>query len=202
MINALIALIGVAVPMIGIYNLQKRFPVQNFVDLPDSAKSALFHPTWDIMLLFFIVAAVFVYTIATGKGRVTLIILGTYIAYGISSFIFYHKAILKVLIPTASIPRLTIFGIILLFSIYFLFKSQMGALIRSGMRDIAWWSALIQSIMVAGLLSSLLYTFLSPEETKLLSPLTNILIGNPEVQLIWIFAPFAWYAVLNAFKRE
>lgn len=202
MFHLLAGLIGVAIPMWGFYNMQKKFPIQNFIDLSTTTQSILFHPTWDVMLMFFICAAVFIYAVSTGRGRVVLILISAYIAYGIASFLFLHRVIFNVGIPQGSIPRLVLFGAVFLITLYFMFRIQIGSLIRSGMRDIAWWNLVLQSVMVSGLLSSFLYTFLSPAETKLLAPITRKLIGTPEVELLWIFVPFVWFSILNFLKRE
>ena len=202
MIGFIIGLISITIQIFGLYSLQKRFPIQNFIDFSETTREILFHPTWDIMLMFFIVAVLFFYAISTGRGRITIIIISTYVAYAISSFLFLQKSFWGFTIPDGSIPKLVVFGSVFVLTLYFMFRTQIGSLIRSGMRDIAWWNALLQSIMEAGLLCSFLYTFLSPAEIRLLAPLTNFLVGTAGVQLGWIIAPFIWFAILNLIKRE
>lgn len=202
MIRFFIALISVGVPMYGVYNFTQKLPAQNFVDLSAVTKSVLFHPTWDVMLMFFIVAALFLYAASTGRGRVTLIILNTYIAYGVISFLLIQQKLFDINVPHDSIPKLIIFGVLFFVILFFLFKSQIGQAIRSNMRDMAWWNMIVQSVMGAGLICSSIYTFLSPAEIDLLAPITKKLIGTPEAQLLWIFAPFLWLWVLNVLKRE
>ena len=202
MFGFLVGLVSIIIPLIGIYNFHKNFPIQEFVQLSDSTQNLLFHPTWDVMFIFFIVAALFLYTIATGRGRITLIIIGTYVAYAVSNFLFLQNSFFGYEIPPGSIPKLVVFASVFLFILYFLFRSQIGSLIRSGLRDVSWWNALLQSVMEAGLLSTLLYTFLSPAETELLSPLTMLVIANPSIQLGWVVAPFLWFVILDLVKRE
>ncbi len=202
MFGLIVGLLGIVIPILSLYNLQKKFPIQSFIQLSEATRDILFHPTWDVMLMFFIVAAIFLYAISTGRGRIALILLSTYIAYGIASFFFIYPSIFGIIIPKGSIPHLIIFGGALFVSLGLVFKSPFGSFIRSGMRDIAWWNALLQSILGAGLLCSLMYTLLSPAETALLAPLTKTLVGSPEVQLGWIFAPFIWFTFLHLIKRE
>lgn len=198
----LIGLISIAIPVYSLYSIQNRFPVQDFLELSPETRDILFHPTWDVMLMFFIVAAVFLYAISTGRGRVALILMGTYVAYGIASFIFLQTSVFGVLVPQGSIPKIVIFAVLLGIVLFFLFRSQVGGAIRGSMGGISWWNALLQSILEAGLLSSFLYTFLSSAEIALLAPITKLLIGSPEVQFAWIFAPFLWFFILTIFKRE
>ena len=176
--------------------------VPSFLQLATSTKAALFHPTWDVMLMFFIVAAVFLYAVSTGRGRIILILFATYISYGIASFLFSHKQIYGFPVPEGSIPHIIIFGSLFVMALLFLFKAQVGSLIRSGMRDLSWLSSILLSIMESGLITSFMYTLLSPAETKLLSPTTLHLVGSPEAQFLWVIAPFVWLIFINYMTME
>lgn len=202
MIRFLIALVSVGVPMYGVYAFAQKLPVQNFLDLSEYTRGLLFHPTWDVMLMFFIAAALFLYAVSTGRGRVTLIIFNAYIAYGVISFLLAQQKFFIINVPHDSIPKLIAFGVLFFVLLFFLFKSHIGYAIRSTMRDMAWWNMLVQSVMGAGLICSFIYTLLSPAEIDLLAPITRRLIGTPETQLLWLFAPFLWLWVLNILKRE
>ena len=159
----------------------------------------LSHPTWDIVLVFALLAAGFFYGISAGKRRIAATILYSYVALTVSLALpverwFGYSDALDIFFIRA--------GAFLAFFILlaFLLGSRRG---RGGFAPASsWWQIFLLSFLQVGLLIHLIIQFLPQEKIKFLAPLTKNIFANPSLHVWWLVVPIAILVILRRFESR
>lgn len=159
----------------------------------------LSHPTWDIVLVFALLAAGFFYGISAGKRRIAATILYTYaaltvsLAFPVERWLGYSEALDIFFIRSGAFLA---FFLVLAF----LLGSRRG---RGGFAPAsAWWQIFLLSFLQVGLLIHLIVGFLPPEKIKLLAPLTKNVFANPVLHIWWLAVPIIILMLLRRFEAR
>lgn len=161
--------------------------------LKTTAEQLWSNPTWDLILVFALLASGFFYGIMAGKRRIAATLLYTYIALALSSALPLGRWFGS---QTSFAPssEMDLFfmkagAFLMIFSLLAFF---LGSRRAKGMAPAsAWWEIFILSFLQVGLLIHLVLGFLPQDKIKLLAPLTKNVFTNPDFHIWWLAAPVA-----------
>ena len=160
----------------------------------------LSHPTWDILLIFFFIAAGFFYGISAGKRRIVSALLFTYVAIAVFPLLPVEKIAsiteIKNIFYVKSVLFTTLF-----FSLYFLLGNKK---IKFGFsKGESWWQLFLLSFFQVGLLLNTIFTLLPPEKIKILAPVTREIFAKPQTKIWWYILPLlALFIIKKIEQRE
>ena len=148
----------------------------------------LANPTWDILLILFFFAAIFIYGLVVGRNRIIVLLLSSYPAVLISEQIPYPKNFSKSFnIPQAIFFKSFSFFILVLFIFWILgkagfsrkeFTKKTGQVILLSFIGVGFWASIIFG-----------YALVLNTEVLKLAPLTRLLFGSDLAQFIWFTMP-------------
>lgn len=158
----------------------------------------LSHPTWDIVLIFALLAAGFFYGISAGKRRMAATLLYTYAAFAVASALPLEKWFGF----SSDVDRFFIkAGSFLAFFLLlaFLLGSRKG---RGFAPASSWWQIFLLSFVQVGLLIHLVLVFLPAEKSKLLAPLTKTVFANANLHHWWLLASLVLIVFLKRLESR
>ena len=145
------------------------------------------HPTWDLILIFALLAAGFFYGLMAGKRKIAATIIYTYVALIISSTLPLEHWI-------GPKPEMDLFFIkagaflVLFLILAFFLGSRRG---KGFAPASSWWQIFLLSFLQVGFLIHSVFQFLPNEKIKLLAPLTKKVFANPDFHIWWLIVPIA-----------
>ena len=156
--------------------------------LRNSINLFLSNPTWDILLLLFFFAAIFIYGLVVGRNRIIVLLLASYPSVLISERIPY----LKNFSESLNVPQ-TIFLKSFYFFFYFLFIFWILGKAGFSRKEFTkkTGQVILLSFIGVGLWASIIFGYvisLNAEIIKL-APLTQLLFGSNLAHLIWLILP-------------
>jgi hypothetical protein len=147
----------------------------------------LTHPTWDLLVIFFFVAAGFFYGITSGKKKLIAALFSIYI----SGLVFKNFSYLDAFVKNRPLIETFLFRAgafaILVILLTFLFNKILPRDYVSGTRE--WWKIILLSILEAGLLMSLIFQLLPVKEIFNLSPFVKNIFASSRAFFWWLILP-------------
>ncbi|MEK7595959.1 MAG: hypothetical protein AAB564_00165 [Patescibacteria group bacterium] len=152
-----------------------------------AAFSSIFaNPTWDILTVFFFVAAGFFYGISAGRTRMVAVLFSIYI----SQLLFEHTRFINFFLEDREILEIFLlkaaafFALIVILS-HFLIRSVFSRSEDSGV----WWQIFLLSFSEVGLLISAVFRLLPAVELFTFSPLVSYFFASPNAYFWWLILP-------------
>jgi len=159
--------------------------------------NVLSHPTWDIVVIFALIAGGFFYGISAGKSRIAATLLYTYVAFGVfsvlplSSWFKGFNEVEELWVKT---------GIFL--GLFLLLAFALGSRKNRGFAPAsAWWKIFLLSFLQMGLVIHILLSFLPPGRFEL-APITKTVFANPAYTIWWFLAPLLVLIFLRRIENE
>ena len=153
----------------------------------ETISKILTHPTWDLMVIFFFIAAGFFYGISAGKTRLIAVLFSLYV----SAIVFENFSYLDFL--TKSRPlievflvRSAIFGILVVL-LAMLFNKHLSRDYTSGTK--VWWQIFLLSFLEVGLLMSFIFQLLPAKELFTFSPIVENIFASSRAFFWWLTLP-------------
>lgn len=145
-------------------------------------------PTWDVVILLFIIISVLVYSFTLGRDRIVALLISTYLALAVVTNLPYMDRISEIINQT-SLGSLQLPAFIIVFILLFIFLSRSSLL--QGMSSLAggWWQVILFSLLQVGLLVSIILSFLPENLFNRLSPFTQIVFTGDLGRFCWIVLP-------------
>lgn len=158
------------------------------------------HPTWDMFIFIFFIAAVFVYGFSLGRDRVVVILTSAYMALAVVNAAPYLQTIQKQL-GIDKMFAIQLITFIVLFLVIFILMSRSG-LVGSGNTQGAWWQVILFSFLQVGLLISIILSFLPGGSAGNLSPFTRQMFTTDVARFVWIVAPILAMLLVKGKKKR
>lgn len=155
-------------------------------------------PTWDLFILIFFVAFVVLFGLTLGRGRILTALLSTYIGWAVISNLPYltEETSQKFNLGPVFVLKLIVFGAVLVLSFFFLARA--GLLPEEG--GVGHLSHIfLFSVFQAGLLISIILSFVPSGTSSALSGLTRTFFVSDIARFLWILAPIVGMFLI---KRE
>ncbi len=144
-------------------------------------------PSWDLLVLFVFLAAVFLCGIVLDKSRFVILLISIYIALVVMDAF----TCLRKITPGAFLEKIFNFQIIIFFFLFFVllfFLPRSGFFQGIGGRG-RWGEIILFSVLHAGLLISVTFSFLPAEFLKQSLPFTQIIFNSDLARFLWITLP-------------
>lgn len=159
-------------------------------------------PTWDLFIVLFFVVAALLYGLSLGRDRIIVILVSIYMALAIVEHAPFisdpaFQENVNNAISQVFIFRISAFVFVFVFLFFLLTRSALVKTIASSDSSGSWWQVLLFSILHVGLIVSITLSFLPPEATQSLAPLTRQLFATPNAQFVWIILPMIAMVVLK-----
>lgn len=153
----------------------------------ETISKILTHPTWDLLVVFFFIAAGFFYGITSGKTRLISVLLSLYV----SALVFENFSYLNFFVSGRPLFEVFLFRslifviLIILLSLLFnriLFRDSLGG-------TKVWWQVFLLSFLEVGLLMSLIFQLLPAKDIFDFSPLVRNLFASSRAFFWWLTLP-------------
>ena len=158
----------------------------------------LSHPTWDVVLIFAMIAIGFFYGLSRGRHKMVSSVLNTYIALAV-----FNAVPIETISRYIRVDNIFIVKTIMFFAIFlplaFLLNRGRPRFFRS---NISWWHVFLLSFIQTGLLIHIVFSFLSPEISKNLAPLTKSVFANTNLTIWWLVVPLIFMIFLRRSGRD
>lgn len=162
-----------------------------------------FAPSWDLFIVLFFAVSALGYGFSLGRDRLIVMLVSVYMALAVVSYAPFIKSLNTEINIATSLFAFKISTFLSVFLIIFFFLSR-SAILRSlgtGAPG-AWWQVLLFSVLHAGLLVSIVISFLSPEMQGALSEPTRQIFGSEFGRFLWITLPiFAMVGLESGAKK-
>jgi len=148
-------------------------------------------PTWDLFIIIFFLAAVFLYGLTLGRDRVLVILISMYMALAVINTAPYIDT-LKAEINVGQFFAMRVIIFLGLF-VFLFFLIARSALLRSFTKDSpgSWSQVFVFSVLHVGLLMSITLTFLPKDALAHLAPITQSVFISDPGRLAWLILPIA-----------
>lgn len=159
-------------------------------------------PSWDIFIIFFFIAAAFLYGLSLGLNRILIILISIYLSLAlIDYFPFTNATLPEIKIGGGISLRVTLFIGVVLVLFFFLSRSALLKAFKGG-ADGSFFQILIFSILHVGLLISVVLSYMPESFNHNLSPLTHTLFIDKTARFVWIFLPIIAMIMLGKIKKK
>ncbi len=146
----------------------------------------LSHPTWDLMAVFFFIAAGFFYGITAGKTRLIAFLFSLYVSGLFIGNSSYADAIKGRTLLETFLMRGAIFAVLIIL-LMVLFNRLLTRDGISGARS--WWQVFLLSFLEVGLLMSFIFQFLPAKELFVFSPVVENVFASSSAFFWWLILP-------------
>lgn len=165
-------------------------------NITTTAQSLWSHPSWDVVLVFALLAIGFFYGISTGKRKAVIAITYTYVAFAIFSAIPFDRLNAVIKLKDEFFLKIGLFALLFILLIFMFGRTRT----RGFARPSAWWQIFLLSFTQVGLLIHILLGFLPREQIATLAPLTKNVFANPALHVWWFLGPLALLIFLKRFS--
>lgn len=156
------------------------------------------NPTWDLILVFAMLAIGFFYGISTGKRRIAATLIYTYVTLAVFAALPLDKLNQIFGIKEEFFLKIGVFLVIFTLLAFFLKSRKSRGFAPAG----AWWQIFLLSFLQVGLLIHTILNFLPQERIKLLAPLTKKFFASPDLHIWWLVIPIAAVIILRRFESD
>jgi hypothetical protein len=153
----------------------------------ETISKILTHPTWDLLVVFFFIAAGFFYGITSGKTKLIAVLFSLYI----SGLVFENFSYLDFVTKGRTLMETFLFRslifAVLIFLLAVLFNRILSRDYVSGTR--VWWQVFLLSFLEVGLLMSFIFQLLPARELFKFSPLVENIFASSRAFFWWLTLP-------------
>ncbi len=168
----------------------------SFSNIATTAQSLWSHPSWDVVLIFALLAIGFFYGISTGKKKAVTAIIYTYVTFAIFSAIPVDRLAQLIRLQDALFLKIGVFAVLFILLIFMFGRTRT----RGFARPSAWWQIFLLSFTQVGLMIHILLGFLPKEKIITLAPLTKNIFANPDLHVWWFLGPIVLLIFLKRFS--
>ena len=153
----------------------------------ETISKILTHPTWDLMVIFFFIAAGFFYGISSGKKKLIAALFSLYVSGLVFANFSYLDFVVKgrTLLEVFLFRSLTFAVLIILLAL--LFNRILSRDDSSGTRQ--WWQVFLLSFLEVGLLMSFIFQLLPAKELFTFSPVVKNIFASSGAFFWWLTLP-------------
>ncbi len=166
--------------------------------LPATTAQILSHPTWDIVLIFTMIAIGFFYGLSRGRHKMVSSVINTYVSLAVFNAVPIIAIAHYVKIENIFIVKTAVFTAIF-FPLVFLMNRGRPRYFKS---TISWWQVFLLSFIQTGLLIHIIFSFLSPEVSQNLAPLTRSFFANTNLTIWWLSIPLLFMIFLRRSGKD
>lgn len=160
-------------------------------------------PSWDFIILLFLVVASVIFGLSLGRQRTVVTIVSVYMALAVEKYAPVAANLLGD--GVAKNPMVQTVGFLTLFVIVFFLFSHAGLmrnLVGNRGEDGAWYHSIILAFTLVGLMIAAVISYLPPSSVEQLSENTRRAFATPEAQLLWHVVPLVAMTIVGKRLRR
>jgi len=164
-----------------------------------SISSVLSHPTWDVLVIFFFIAAGFFYGFSAGIKRLIAVLFGLYTGQLIFENLHFLDFFVKGMdLTEIFLFRIVAFAIIVLILSYFFSKT----IFTGGYGETKiWWHIFLLSFLEVGLLMSVVFRLFPASDIFTFSPVVSYVFASRGAFFWWLVLPLcALFVIMRRHK--
>lgn len=147
-------------------------------------------PTWDLFIILFFLIAGFLYGLSLGRDRIIVILVSIYMALAVVNTAPYiGNVATEIGFSQLFVLRISAFLAVFITLFFLLARSALLQTIVTSDSHGSWWQVLLFSFLHVGLLIAITLSFLPPEASKNLAPLTRRMFVTDTARFVWILLP-------------
>lgn len=147
-------------------------------------------PTWDLFIILFFLIAGFLYGLSLGRDRIIVILVSIYMALAVVNTAPYiGNVATEIGFSQLFVLRISAFLAVFIILFFLLARSALLQTIVTSDSHGSWWQVLLFSFLHVGLLIAITLSFLPPEASKNLAPLTRRMFVTDTARFVWILLP-------------
>gem|GEM_PF-1110537 len=158
----------------------------------------LSHPTWDLVLIFTMIAIGFFYGLSRGRHKMVSSVINTYVSLAVFNAVPIAALAQYVKTDNLFIVKTAVFFAIFLPLVFLLNRGRP----RYFKSNISWWQVFVLSFIQTGLLIHIVFSFLSPETAKQLAPFTRSFFANTNLTIWWLSVPLIFMIFLRRSGKD
>ncbi len=161
-------------------------------------------PSWDVFIILFFILSAFIYGLSLGRDRIIVILLSVYVALVVVEAAPWLSQIdpAELGITNIFVFRIGVFLAAFVAVFFLLSRSDLLLSISRAQAAGRWWQVIVFSLLHVGLLISICLSFLPPEVSGQLAPLTRQMFIGPDIKFFWIIAPIIALALIREKNPE
>ena len=157
--------------------------------------------SWEVILILFLVGTGFLLGLLLGRDRVFLLLIGSYISYGLMCAIPFKKIFPKLFYEEENFVILIVAFLVLIGLIYFLLSRSLLkiAIRRKGRRSI--FQIFFLSLFLIGIIISVLFSFFPEDLLSQFSPIIQKIFNTSLVRTLWLIVPLIFIGFFRKKRR-
>lgn len=159
------------------------------------------NPSWDLLIFVLFIVVSLLYGLSLGRDRIIVILVSIYMALAvITNAPYLNQLQADININNTFVFKITTFlGVFLVLFFLISRSGLMGTIAKSdGLGK--WWQVIMFSFLHIGLLLSVILSYIGPEATNRLAPLTRDIFTSDPGKFFWLVAPII--AIVLARDKE
>lgn len=144
--------------------------------------------SWDLFVIIAFITGVFLYNMNLGKDRVFVILVSSYISLALVSKLSLAQDVLGIHLDNSFTVSVMIFAGGIFFLFFILLNSAFSSVFDRGLRG-SWFQTTVIGFLQIGFIISVAVSFLSPEETAVLSDFMKFFFVENHAQFVWLVSP-------------
>jgi len=158
-------------------------------------------PTWDIIILLFVVFSVLIYSFTLGRDRIVALLVSTYLSLAVATNLPYMDQVTEI-INRSIFSTFKISSFLIVFAVLFIILSRSSLLQGLSTLSGGWWQIILFSLLQVGLTVSVILSFLPETFFNRLSPFTQIIFTSDLGRFCWIVLPILALVFIHGRKSK
>jgi len=157
--------------------------------------------SWEIILILFLVGGGFLLGLLLGRDRIFLLLIGSYISYGLMCAIPFKKIFPKLFYEEENFVILIVAFLVLIGLIYFLLSRSLlkTAIQRKGRRSI--FQIFFLNLFLIGIIISVLFSFFPEDLISQFSSVILEIFNTSLVRALWLIVPLIFIGLFRKKRR-
>ncbi len=157
--------------------------------------------SWEVILILFLVGAGFLLGLLLGRDRIFLLLIGSYISYGLMCAIPFKKIFPKLFYEEENFVILIVAFLVLIGLIYFLLSRSLlkTAIQRKGRRSI--FQIFFLSLFLIGIIISVLFSFFPEDLISQFSSVIQNIFNTSLARTLWLIVPLIFIGLFRKRRR-
>ena len=167
----------------------------------DQLATAVNIASWEVVLLLVLIGGGFLLGLLFGRDRIFLLLIGSYVSFGLMSVIPFNKLFPKLFYKEENFVILIVAFLVLIGLIYFLLSRSLlkTAIQRKGRRSI--FQIFFLSLFLIGIIISVLFSFFPEDLISQFSSVILEIFNTSLVRTLWLIVPLIFIGLFRKKRR-
>lgn len=158
--------------------------------------------SWEIILVLFLIGGGFLLGILLGRDRIFLLLIGSYVSFGLISVIPFKKLIPDLFDKEEDFVIFIVIFLAVIGLVYFIFSRSLlkTAIRKKGRRSI--FQIFFLTMFLIGIILSMIFSYLPEDLLNQFSDIIQKVFNTPLAQTLWLIVPLLFVGIFRRRKYE